>query len=77
MNVNFLQGKWFFSVTALKLYLRSCFPNFKGFSTHTTHILKDVTWLISYVKQVMLSDVEATRGSTKGPGELTPMVDAM
>lgn len=61
MNINFLQGKVVLSYNGPKVknsrvYLRSFFPNFKeGITLHTIHILKNFMWLISLVKQVMLS----------------------
>lgn len=61
MNANFLQGKVVLSYNGPKVknsrvHLRSDFPNFKEeISIHTTHILKDFIWLLSSVKQVMLS----------------------
>lgn len=61
MNANFLQGKVVLSyndpkVRNSRVHLRSDFPNFKEeISIHTTHILKDFIWLLSSIKQVMLS----------------------
>ena len=61
MNGNFLQGKAVLSYNGLqvknsRVHLRSDFPNFKEeISIHTIHVLKDFIWLISSVKQVILS----------------------
>lgn len=61
MNANFLQGKVVLSYNGPKaknsrVHLGSDFSNFKEeISIHTTHILKDFIWLLSSVKQVMLS----------------------